>query len=292
MNSERSGWPGTPYTTPRCSATKTIFKEAFISVEVTAKGSARQSFKGKATEQGWAENCCWFSGWCKEPERVQRWQLASQTEFTHPQIMAATPTLNDHVLDVQRSVSNRTADSNCLVNLLSGSCSLCYSIKEQHDKGRSDPTFTQLPAMRCTGHCISHRKKVASILQLCYIGLLITDIAFMLGNFYNTVTGTLVHNGVFVYLGDSRFQIRVNVSSLYRKKRGLNKEVGGNKRSRVNILTIKTDLSLRVKRGQRSHSFGVSLWFQRTGRWPKAVTRPEHLSKTENTLGTASTALL
>lgn len=74
---------------------------------------------------------------------------------------------------------------------------------------------------------------------------LLTWHLFMSGHFYKTLKETLIHSGIFIYLGDSGCQIRVDGSSLYRKKR--NKEVG-DKRSRANILTIRTDLNLRVER--------------------------------------------
>lgn len=70
----------------------------------------------------------------------------------------------------------------------------------------------------------------------------------MSGNFYKTLKETLIDSGIVIYLGDSGCQIRVDVSSLYRKKR--NKEVR-DKRSRANILTIRTDLNLRVERCDR-----------------------------------------
>lgn len=90
------------------------------------------------------------------------------------------------------------------------------------------------------------------------------------------MTETLIHNGIFVYWGKSGCQIRVDVFSLYRKK-----EVRG-KRSRVNILTIKTDLSLRVERCHRIYSFPDYLLLQRTTeRWPEAITGPKQFSNTE-----------
>lgn len=53
------------------------------------------------------------------------------------------------------------------------------------------------------------------------------------------------------------------------------------KRSRVNILTIKTDLSLRVERCHRIYSFPDYLLLQRTERWPEAITGPKRFSNTE-----------
>lgn len=75
-------------------------------------------------------------------------------------------------------------------------------------------------------------------------------------------------------------------------KKGVNKEVR-DKRSRVNILTIKIDVNLRVERNCRIYYFPVCQLLQRTTeRRPEAVTGPKRFSKTENTLSRAIIVLV
>lgn len=52
-----------------------------------------------------------------------------------------------------------------------------------------------------------------SILQLYYIGLLITDIELMLGNSYRRLRETIIHNGIFIYFGEIECQLRADLSS-------------------------------------------------------------------------------
>lgn len=91
---------------------------------------------------------------------------------------------------------------------------------------------------------------------------------------------------VYLYIWGNQGQIRDAMLSFpVQRKKGVHKEVG-DKRSRVNILTIKTDLKSRVERCHNVYSSPLYLLLQRIT-WPEAIMEPKHSSKTGKTLSTA-----
>lgn len=76
-------------------------------------------------------------------------------------------------------------------------------------------------------HCISYCQNTESILQVCYTGPFIIDIAFTLSNSYKTLREMLIHSSIFIYLGrGSGCHIRVDMSSFAVQKKRMNQEVG------------------------------------------------------------------
>lgn len=68
-------------------------------------------------------------------------------------------------------------------------------------------------------HCVSYGQSTESILQLCYIGTLIIDVAFMLGDSYKTLREMLIHNSIFIYWGGQGVISELTcLPSLQRKK--------------------------------------------------------------------------
>lgn len=118
-----------------------------------------------------------------------------------------------------RFLFTTNADSNCFVHFLHSSCSLNGIIPLKKNVTRNVAISVYTLPLNEPSHCISYGQNTESLLQMCYIGLLITDAAFMLRNSYKTLRETLIHSSIFIYLRGSGCQIRVDMSSFPVKKK-------------------------------------------------------------------------